>query len=170
MLSAKEASQLLKPTAEWIGEAKNPYVAGMEVFHNLYCLETLRSAIWDEEPYIFHGKTPDDPHVDHMSMFSQIAFHYSSYLRVVVHCIEYLRLALMCHPETRMIPVERDGPWYSDPSGTTTRVCRKFEPFEKWADDHSALDTPEFKYHVGSVVDGPSDTSILRKPGVVIFE
>jgi len=76
----------------------------------------------------------------------------------------------MCHADTRMIPVERDGEWYRDLSGSTTRVCRKFEPFVKWAEDHGVLDTPEFKYHIGSVIDGPSNNSYLRKPGVVIFE
>jgi len=77
LLSAEEAAQLLEPTAEWIGEAKNSYVAGAEVFHNLHCLETLRTAIWTEEPYLFHGKEDaEDPHVDHMSMFNCFTFAY----------------------------------------------------------------------------------------------
>ena len=73
LLSAEEASQLLEPTAEWIGETKNSYIAGAEVFHNLHCLETLRTAIWAEKPYVFHGKEDtEDPHVHHMSKFDWI--------------------------------------------------------------------------------------------------
>ncbi|KAK1994570.1 hypothetical protein LX36DRAFT_693070 [Colletotrichum falcatum] len=91
------------------------WVTGLDVFHQLHCLDSLRRASYPEA--YKHGGSSHTWHL-HLD-----------------HCIDYLRQAIMCHGDTSPMHFK----WYSSaqrygPDFASTRFCRrKFDDIVEWS-------------------------------------
>lgn len=96
-------------------------VVGLDVFHQLHCLDSLRQSLRPER-YTHPDKRDEDA--------SQVRLKHWD------HCVEMIRQNLMCSAD--ISPVN----WAFLPEkgrlGTTTtdHVCRKWEPIKQWAEEH----------------------------------
>lgn len=77
--------------------------------------------------------------------------------------MEYLRLSLLCHGDITMLPIQPDGGWYVE-DWSASRLCRKYEPLEKWVEARSVLDSPAFKQHMESILTAPGVGSAHDQP------
>lgn len=55
------------------------------------------------------------------------------------HCLDYLRQIIQCHGDVDLIPFEHvvEKQVYR-PTFNYTRTCVRYEPLEKWVDEHRA--------------------------------
>ncbi|KAK0753033.1 hypothetical protein B0T18DRAFT_308086, partial [Schizothecium vesticola] len=114
-------------TGEW------GYRAGVEVFHQLHCLNLLRQALhkdYYEKPELGGDVGDADSPED---LFGHLD-----------HCIEALRQNLMCHGDVsvftfRQFPELADqgieGNW---PDFEINHMCRNFESLRQWNNEHAA--------------------------------
>ncbi|KAK2055277.1 hypothetical protein LY76DRAFT_194757 [Colletotrichum caudatum] len=131
MISHAELEQLgldpksIKITNPITGE--EGYRAGLEVFHQLHCLNLLRMATYPD--YYSNPAVGGDVATDPEDLRGHID-----------HCIEALRLNLMCQSDIGVftfkmypdLPVE--GHW---PDFSTLHTCRNFNDIRDWALTHS---------------------------------
>ena len=107
-ITASEASQLPNATSRLPSDPSH-YVTGLEVFHQLYCLNLIRKKL-SPEYYVDEA----DVHVE--------------------HCLDQLRQALMCSADTATIPWS----WSKSQQRTiaearTTHTCKDFDAIRDWA-------------------------------------
>lgn len=103
------------------------YRVGLEVFHQLHCLNLLRMSTYPEHyTKLWWSDTNDST--------ENVRGHLD-------HCIEILRMNLMCMADVNVFtfhPVEgREGFW---PDYETEHVCRNFEHIQQWARDNAVED------------------------------
>ncbi|KAG2751562.1 hypothetical protein P692DRAFT_20830824 [Suillus brevipes Sb2] len=117
------------------------YMATVEVFHQLHCLDMLRRASHGDQ-YYHHGVMHESDE------------EYRTYLD---HCIEWLRQSAMCSSDVTMVTRE----WVS---GITTpvanfdgrRECRNFEKILNWVDEHRVFVPPSKLFPLDDNVNLPS--------------
>ncbi|CEJ81062.1 hypothetical protein VHEMI01212 [[Torrubiella] hemipterigena] len=91
------------------------WVTGLDVFHQLHCLDSLRRATYPE--FYEHEGTPDHWHLH------------------IDHCVDYLRQAIMCHGDTSPMTFK----WHASaqrygPDFASTRFCRRrFDDIVDWS-------------------------------------
>ncbi|PKS05391.1 hypothetical protein jhhlp_008766 [Lomentospora prolificans] len=102
------------------------YIAGIEVFHQLHCLNIVRQYTWFllgeykdiDPPALFQlGDDESQEHID--------------------HCIESIRLSLMCSADVTPILLVNDpsvGFHQKQNEFGTHHKCRNFDEIEKWVD------------------------------------
>ncbi|KAH8723663.1 hypothetical protein GQ44DRAFT_728511 [Phaeosphaeriaceae sp. PMI808] len=100
------------------------YRVGLEVFHQLHCLNLLRMSTYPEYyPKLWWSDTNDKP--------ERVRGHLD-------HCIEILRMNLMCLSDVNVFtfhPKEgKEGYW---PDYESHHVCRNFDKIKKWANDNA---------------------------------
>jgi hypothetical protein len=101
------------------------YIAGVEVFHHLHCLNVLRQYAW-------HDSYPEE--------LLPSLFKYNSPLAVrahVDHCIETLRLALMCNADVTpyLLYEQKAEPGLDVPAREDFEAfhkCKKFDRLLDW--------------------------------------
>ncbi|CAA9960357.1 DUF3328 domain containing protein [Pyrenophora teres f. maculata] len=96
------------------------YRVGLEVFHQLHCLNMLRMATIPEHyTKLEWSDTNDKPEI--------VRAHLD-------HCIEVLRLNLMCHSDINVFTFHpkpgKEGYW---PEYNSQHVCRNFDQIKHWA-------------------------------------
>ncbi|KZS89072.1 hypothetical protein SISNIDRAFT_497640 [Sistotremastrum niveocremeum HHB9708] len=120
-ITAEEASQLSNWTSPIPGD-EGHYVVGLDVFHQLHCLNTVRKALWPQR-YSRHD-TLSAPgahtHVDHVD-----------------HCLNILREHIVCTANTTPNVFQ----WSEDkkmifPHFDSVHVCRNWESITEWAANH----------------------------------
>ena len=124
MISPRELDLLHKPrdnslkvTDPKTGEVG--YRVGLEVFHQLHCLNMVRKATYPDYEDAYTGGDFGVPR-------AQLRGHLD-------HCIEILRMTLECHADVGLITfseVEGKG-W--QPDFAQWRVCRDYEKVRDWA-------------------------------------
>ncbi|KAH6877071.1 hypothetical protein B0T10DRAFT_413860 [Thelonectria olida] len=130
MISQDELVRLgLDPTSLKVEDPKGGqegYRVGIQVFHQLHCLNLLRQDSYKEEYYTHHGGDievqPEDlrGHLD--------------------HCIEILRVALMCQADVGVYAFKYyDGYKGHWPDFSTLHTCRNFNAIREWAFDHAVV-------------------------------
>ncbi|KAK7052482.1 hypothetical protein R3P38DRAFT_2860578 [Favolaschia claudopus] len=89
------------------------YIAELDVFHNLHCLNMIRKGLHTE----YYNDAPEIEHLD--------------------HCIDWIRQALMCAGDTSVIV------WQWDPKknqtifqGDVAHTCRNFDKLRDWGKHH----------------------------------
>jgi hypothetical protein len=120
------------------------YRVGIEVFHQLHCLNLLRMSTYpDYYPKVWWSDTNDKPEKvrAHLGK-SSIPTHMDTADEAVVdHCIEILRMNLMCFSDVNVFTFHprpgKEGFW---PDYESHHVCRNFEKVKKWANDHAMPD------------------------------
>ncbi|KIW99561.1 uncharacterized protein Z518_11300 [Rhinocladiella mackenziei CBS 650.93] len=103
------------------------YIAQIDVFHQIHCLDQLRRQI--NYDYYYGDKWGDNPPPQHMSH--------------VKHCIHILLQNLMCHADVDIVPhnwvhypdLHQKGRPYAEPLAdfSIVKQCRDFEELLSWA-------------------------------------
>ncbi|KAF1832046.1 hypothetical protein BDW02DRAFT_632368 [Decorospora gaudefroyi] len=100
------------------------YRVGLEVFHQLHCLNLLRMATYPEHyTKLWWSDTNDKP--------EKVRAHLD-------HCIEILRMNLMCLSDVNVFTFhEREGRKGYWPDYESDHVCRNFEKIKGWANENA---------------------------------
>ncbi|KAM7209607.1 protein of unknown function (DUF3328) domain containing protein [Naviculisporaceae sp. PSN 640] len=115
------------PEADFVREGttwENGYwVTGLDVFHQLHCLNSIRKALW---PEYYHVDGSDPIQKMHIS-----------------HCLDYVRQALMCHADST--PIRRK--YFPEagvfgPDLTIMHTCRDIDGLVIWSLARSVMDGP----------------------------
>jgi len=114
--------KLVPSSVELPEEAEDSYQAGLEVFHQIHCLDMIRRYSYLE---YYSAAQPD---------FAR------PIMRIHTdHCIEMLRQTLMCNSDLHVYTynwVDRvDHSW---PDFSTTKMCRNFDEVLAWGTKHAA--------------------------------
>jgi hypothetical protein len=151
MISAAELVHIDKPST--VLQVTNPrtgergYRVGIEVFHQLHCLNLLRQvSYWD-----YYSKKGGDfeEGIDGVRMHVGKNFAlglpriHSNGKFPLDHCLEMLRMNLQCNSDIGLITFEKtdEGIW---PDFSSWHTCRKFEKVLDWAMENTvANDDPE---------------------------
>ncbi|EOA80854.1 uncharacterized protein SETTUDRAFT_100702, partial [Exserohilum turcica Et28A] len=122
-ISPKENSMLYNQSINVpIVGFEDKHMIGLDVFHQLHCLDTLRKSFYPRRYNITLLK-PDG------------MVNYVPWLHVD-HCIESIRQSLMCNADVTPMHYEWNDEIKSVvPKITITHVCRNFEKIKKWAAD-----------------------------------
>ncbi|OKL62898.1 hypothetical protein UA08_01852 [Talaromyces atroroseus] len=99
-----------------------PDVAGIAVFHELHCLDILRSAFFASV----------DGKLEEMGAQSQEMNHRTS-LHHIRHCFEYLRQSLICLADSNLEAMNYTTQGVS--GWQTERTCRDYDGLVAWANE-----------------------------------
>jgi len=110
-----QAAQMTNKTYPVLGDETN-YMASLDVFHMLHCLNQMRKAMYPE----YYPPSPEGIHTSHMR-----------------HCISSLRQSLMCSADISTIVWQ----WSETAQAAKERsdvvhTCRDFDAIRDWAKDH----------------------------------
>lgn len=99
------------------------YLIGLDVFHQLHCLDSLRQSLRPER-YGPHeepedGKPPMPVGLAHWD-----------------HCVEVIRQSLMCSVDTSPVTWKYIPGQVRPVTTTTEHVCTKWGPIKAWAEEH----------------------------------
>lgn len=120
----QQAAQLTNLTINIPGE-EDHYLIGLDVFHQLHCLDNVRKGLWPEryKPEAYMGGKG-------MSLLSHIHLD---------HCIDQIRQSLMCNSDLSTNWLFWDEQTQvNTASGSTFHSCRDFDRVVKWAKEHKA--------------------------------
>ncbi|PMD57179.1 uncharacterized protein K444DRAFT_535285 [Hyaloscypha bicolor E] len=135
MVTPEELKLVNKP--ETSVKIKNPktgkegYRIGLEVFHQLHCLNLVRKSTYRDH---YEGKG-DFAEEDEVKIRNHLD-----------HCLEMLRMNIMCQVDIGVItfhelPDKPGDPW---PDFSTLHVCRDFDAVRKWAIDNTVANDDIF--------------------------
>lgn len=158
---------------------RSGYFFGMDVFHQLHCLNYLRkktvlynhlypseTEVEDQQvPPEFHIRKLWDPFASFASNTQRINVDHGQLLTLysIAHCIDSIRLSLQCHADVSLIPQRWADGWLEPWAVWTNKhVCRDFDAIRDWAaesvpDLSNTLRHPE----LGTVVSGRLNLSAL---------
>ena len=97
---------------------EDAYITGLEVYHQLHCLDLLRKQLYPDRYGADRGMTPEGKR---------------EYWIHLEHCVDNLRQTIMCYSDISTIPWkfhERVGAEF--PDAHTTHVCRDFDRLTEW--------------------------------------
>ncbi|PKY03303.1 hypothetical protein P168DRAFT_319831 [Aspergillus campestris IBT 28561] len=131
----EQAAKLPVKTAP-IPEAPGYYVVGIDVFHQLHCLNQLRLKVWGvDEPHGSHGAR-DTVGVEEEEEEEEDGLQDIGHLD---HCIDSLRQSLMCSSDISTIIWQWDtNTGTSRPHANVTHTCRDFDVIHQWALENQA--------------------------------
>lgn len=126
--SNKDPSRSVRAPESW-GQGHDAFVAQVDVFHQIHCLNELRKEIFYDH---YYNGPADTVHKDHKS-----------------HCIHMLLQNLMCHADTEIvthnwvhnsrIPDPKERPL---PDFDVVKQCRDFDRILEWARENAVGDLP----------------------------
>ncbi|KAK1982133.1 hypothetical protein LZ30DRAFT_656227 [Colletotrichum cereale] len=99
------------------------YVALLEVFHQLHCLNMVRMYTW----YLV-GKYPKPP--------SGLSDNPLKNRIHIDHCLEALRISIMCFADVTPLLIRLGGPAGARADFNTHHKCRDFKKIENWIDNN----------------------------------
>ncbi|KIM95117.1 hypothetical protein OIDMADRAFT_134566, partial [Oidiodendron maius Zn] len=119
------AVQLLNRTTRIPGD-DNGYVIGLDVFHQLHCLNHLRKILYPDRYRIFDNLT---------GVNLTLAIDHTE------HCVDSIRQSLMCSVDISTIYWQWDTARQKTiANAQTTHICKNFEKIQAWARDHAIRD------------------------------
>ncbi|CAK5276540.1 unnamed protein product [Mycena citricolor] len=122
-ITKEEAAQLPNKTHPIPGDPDGHYIAELNVFHNLHCLNKIRMAL-DPDYY------PDW----RISTTGNWIESQRNATEHVGHCLDWIRQDLMCHADTSVIVWQwKDWANSSLVRGDVAHTCRKFNKIQDWA-------------------------------------
>ncbi|KAJ7062079.1 hypothetical protein C8F01DRAFT_1284132 [Mycena amicta] len=129
-ITKEEAAQLPNKTHAIPGDPGH-YIAELDVFHNLHCLNKVRMAL-DPDYY------PDW----RMSTSNNWIETQKNATEHVNHCVDWIRQSLMCAGDTSVIVWQwKNWANASLVQGNVAHTCRKFDKIQDWAKDRMLLKT-----------------------------
>jgi hypothetical protein len=166
MITSEELKLVHKP--ETSVKVKDPktgkegYRIGLEVFHQLHCLNLIRKSTYRDH-YKGKGdfKEDEDKVRAHLGMNTQLPFPPLTSTQVIMpmlpkfgqlltystdHCLEMLRMNIMCQVDIGVItfhelPDKPGDPW---PDFSSLHVCRDFDAVRKWAIENAVANDDIF--------------------------
>ncbi|KAI9640574.1 hypothetical protein NHQ30_010872 [Ciborinia camelliae] len=109
----KEELDLINRTSVPLNDAQGGYLANLDVFHELHCLNIIREHVYREFYPDQHSLTLQRQHVD--------------------HCIDTLRQTAMCHADISLLTYtwidDYRWPW---PNFDIAHECRSWEKVLEW--------------------------------------
>ncbi|KAJ7160632.1 hypothetical protein C8R43DRAFT_1233822 [Mycena crocata] len=121
-ISKEEAAKLPNKTQAIPGD-EGHYIAALDVFHNLHCLNKIRMAL-DPDYY---------PEWRISTTNNQIPSQ-TNVTRHVSHCVDWIRQALQCSSDTSVIVWQWDDTVNRNTfRGDVAHTCRNFEKIQEWA-------------------------------------
>lgn len=138
------AVQLLNRTTRIPGD-DNGYVIGLDVFHQLHCLNHLRKILYPDRYRIFDNLTGVNLTlaIDHTGLLLDVqnAPFDGSPNGFVEHCVDSIRQSLMCSVDISTIYWQWDTARQKTiANAQTTHICKNFEKIQAWARDHAIRD------------------------------
>ncbi|KAK7029391.1 hypothetical protein VNI00_014645 [Paramarasmius palmivorus] len=114
-ITKNQAARLPNKTQPIPGDEEY-YIAELDVFHNLHCLNMVRKAL-DPAYYPEWNTTANEKSAQHVS-----------------HCIDWIRQSIMCHADTSVIVWQWED-WINSSivKGDIAHTCRNFEKIQDWA-------------------------------------
>ncbi|KAJ6478197.1 hypothetical protein C8R45DRAFT_1101586 [Mycena sanguinolenta] len=110
-----QAALLPNKTHPIPGDEEN-YIAELDVFHNLHCLNMIRQRVHSD--YYTDAEKMDIVHLD--------------------HCIDWIRQSLMCAGDTSVIVWQWDAAQnITTFQGDVVHTCRNFEKLREWGKSHT---------------------------------
>ncbi|KAF5313158.1 hypothetical protein D9619_003703 [Psilocybe cf. subviscida] len=121
----EEAALLPNKTSAIPDDPDGYYIAELEIFHQLHCLNMIRKALYPERyPDMALGGAQADEHVG--------------------HCIDAIRQGLMCAADTSVIVWQWDEKQQRTTfRGNVAHTCRNFDAIRDWAMERQITE----KYH-----------------------
>ncbi|KAF7349870.1 hypothetical protein MVEN_01287500 [Mycena venus] len=136
-ITKEEAAHLPNKTHAIPGDPGH-YIAELDVFHNLHCLNKVRMAL-DPDYYPDWRISTSNNHIPTQKNATE---H-------VAHCIDWLRQSIMCHADTSVIV------WQWDPraneslvKGNVAHTCRKFDKITEWAKQRVLVNAYDPTVHI----------------------
>ncbi|KAG5300593.1 DUF3328 superfamily domain-containing protein, mycelia-enriched transcript [Histoplasma ohiense] len=129
---------------EYWGLGQNAYMAQLDIFHQIHCLNRLRKAAFATYP----GYTP----LETENPYSKIWWIH------IGHCVDMLLQNIKCYGNVDMITVAWVGHGKLWPDFSINRKCRDFDAIMDWNLEH-AVDVEKF-----SRMPVPKDAYIWPKP------
>lgn len=140
--SGKNASECVKAPVSW-GEGTDAYIAQVDVFHQIHCLNELRKEIFYDH---YYESPPDELHRAHKA-----------------HCIHMLLQTLMCTADVGIISHNwvhnekiREPKTRPMPDFNMVKFCRDFDALLDWAREKGVKDLPrkwrQLKYTEGTKI------------------
>jgi hypothetical protein len=143
IIQEQEAQQMFGPTYKQFELPGGKYAAGIDVLHQLHCLNTLRK--YADADY--YAKELEEEHGYTRLHLGELAEVPSSCTTVTVHgtnigadhCVDQIRQSLQCSSDRTPIPTR----WYPGmgPFVVTDRIhtCRDFDGLRQWMIDKNAF-------------------------------
>lgn len=118
----KDPDRAIPFNPEW-NLGSDLYIAEIDVFHQIHCLNTLRKALITNYDYYWGQKWGFEPPID-----------FKTHLQ---HCTSMLLQGLMCHADAEVITHEwhEDQPW-PFPDFGVVKQCRDFDAILNWAEEN----------------------------------
>jgi hypothetical protein len=108
-------------TSVSLNDEQGGYLASLDVFHTLHCVNKIRKMYYSE---YYHDPNPLADQQEHFD-----------------HCIDLLRQVIMCHGDVSLHTYswidELRVPW---PSMQTEHQCRKWDTLMEWSEEHHIPD------------------------------
>ncbi|RPA78634.1 hypothetical protein BJ508DRAFT_154872 [Ascobolus immersus RN42] len=116
---SKDEAKILPQETIWLDDDSG-YLSGLDIFHQLHCLDAIRQALYPEEDKILKALGPEG-HSQHLG-----------------HCINYIRQQIVCTAESIPLTLHTDpapppGGERFQPDFANPHVCRNFEKIYDWA-------------------------------------
>jgi hypothetical protein len=136
--SNKDPSSCVQIPPSWNEDTGDkPYLAQIEVFHQIHCLDAIRKEVFAEHYYENHKR--DEVRTSH-----------------IMHCIHMVLQSLMCSADVGIIThnwihndLYKEGPKtrvFED--FNVVRKCRDFDTLLEWAQKHALKDTDKKYGHL----------------------
>ncbi|KAJ7626551.1 hypothetical protein DFH06DRAFT_1227968 [Mycena polygramma] len=120
-ITREEAARLPNKTHAIPGDDGH-YIAELDVFHTLHCLNKIRMALDPDYYPEWRISTTNNSIPEHQSATDHIS-----------HCVDWIRQSVMCAGDTSVIVWQwQDSLNTTLPRGDTAHTCRKFEPLQHW--------------------------------------
>ncbi|KAI1126956.1 hypothetical protein F5Y10DRAFT_266668 [Nemania abortiva] len=104
------------------------YFAGIEVFHQMHCLNIIR-----QFTYLDYYMRPENLPMSFTDPEPILRSH-------IDHCIDMLRQALLCQGDVGIVTYNWVKPWGPYPDFSTHHKCRKLDNIIAWADKNPVPD------------------------------
>jgi len=128
-ITSSEASQLPNKTSAIPGT--DNFITGLDVFHQLHCLNMIRQAL---HPHYYK---------DHL------ASHEDSEGSHVGHCIEHLRLAIMCNADISTVYWQWNArKQVTQADARITHTCRDFDAIREWGMERQVTEAFDYETFV----------------------
>ncbi|PKY07907.1 hypothetical protein P168DRAFT_286080 [Aspergillus campestris IBT 28561] len=139
MIPHEQAAQLPVKTAA-IPEEPGYYVVGLDVFHQLHCLNHIRLKLW---AYHDNSAIPTSSAAFNASQTGSSQEKESGNLGIehLDHCVDSIRQSLMCSSDISTVVWAWDeSRQMTLPLANVTHTCRDFEAIRQWAGMRQASD------------------------------
>ncbi|KAJ6472637.1 hypothetical protein DFH09DRAFT_1007721 [Mycena vulgaris] len=136
-ITKEEAARLPNKTQAIPGD-EGHYIAELDVFHNLHCLNKIRMAL-DPDYY------PDW----RVSTTNNWIPTQKNATEHVGHCVDWIRQSLMCTSDTSVIVWQWEKSMNASiVKGNVAHTCRKFDKIQEWAKERKVVKMPDPTVHI----------------------